>query len=85
VGCAQDRKSSEMCKWPSAERLRKNYLFIGHAEAGQNLAVLQTICHTCLFHDVNSYEYIKDVLVRVSSLPASKRDERLPQNGQSPP
>ena len=64
---------------------RKNYLFVGHAEAGQNLAVLQTICHTCLLHDVNPYEYIKDVLVRVSSHPASKLDELLPQNWQSPP
>ncbi|MFT4704655.1 MAG: transposase [Bradymonadia bacterium] len=64
---------------------RKNYVFVGHAEAGQNLAVLQTICHTCLLHDVNPYEYIKDVLVRVSSHPASKLDELLPQTWQSLP
>jgi transposase len=64
---------------------RKNYLFVGHAEGGHNLAVLQTLCHTCLLHDVNPYEYIRDVLIRVSSHPASRLDELLPQRWAPPP
>ena len=64
---------------------RKNYLFVGHFEGGQNLTVLQTICHTCQLHGVNPYEYLSDVLVRVREHPASRLDELLPQNWVSPP
>ncbi len=64
---------------------RKNFLFVGHAEAGQNLSVLQSICATCLLHDVNPYEYLRDVLVRMQSHPASRIDELLPMNWKPPP
>lgn len=64
---------------------RKNYLFVGHATGGKNLAVLQTLCHTCQLHGVNPYEYIKDVLVRVSSHPAKHLDDLLPQQWVPPP
>lgn len=59
---------------------RKNFLFVGHEEAGQNLAMLQTITATCRLHNVDSYEYIKDVLIRIQTHPAAKIDEILPQN-----
>ncbi len=59
---------------------RKNFLFVGHEEAGQNLAILQTITSTCRLHNVDSYEYIKDTLIRIQTHPASKIDELLPQN-----
>lgn len=59
---------------------RKNFLFVGHEQAGQNLAILQTITATCRLHNVNPYEYIKDVLIRIQTHPASKIDELLPQN-----
>lgn len=59
---------------------RKNFLFVGHDEGGRNLAMLQTICHTCLLHGVNPYEYLKDVLVRVRTHPAARIDELLPMN-----
>jgi len=59
---------------------RKNFLFVGHEEAGQNLAILQTITSTCRLHNVDAYEYIKDVLIRIQTHPASKIDEILPQN-----
>jgi len=59
---------------------RKNFLFVGHEEAGQNLAILQTITSTCRLHNVDAYEYIKDVLIRIQTHPASKIDELLPQN-----
>ncbi len=44
---------------------RKNFLFAGHDEGAQNLAVLQTIVATCLHHGVNPEAYIADVLVRI--------------------
>jgi transposase len=44
---------------------KKNFLFAGHDEGAQNLAVLQTIVATCLLHGVNPEAYIADVLVRI--------------------
>lgn len=64
---------------------RKNFLFVGHEEAGQNLAILQTITSTCRLHKVDPYEYIKDILIRVQTHPASKIDELLPQNWRPTP
>jgi len=59
---------------------RKNFLFVGHDEGGRNLAILQTICHTCVLHGINPYEYIKDVAVRVRTHPNDRLDELLPGN-----
>ncbi len=59
---------------------RKNFLFVGHDEGGRNLATLQTICHTCLLHGVNPYEYVQDVAVRVRTHPNDRLDELLPWN-----
>jgi len=63
----------------------RKFLFVGHHEGGQNLAILQTTCSTCQRHGVNPYEYIRDVAVRVSSHPASRLDELLPMNWSPPP
>jgi transposase len=59
---------------------RKNFLFVGHEQAGQNHAIVQTIVSTCRLHNVDPYEYIKDVLIRIQTHPAAKIDELLPQN-----
>jgi len=61
---------------------RKVFLFVGHDVAAQHLAILQTIMSTCRIHDVNPYEYVKDVLIRIQHHPMSKLDELLPQNWQ---
>lgn len=59
---------------------RKNYLFAGHEEGAQNLAILQTIVATCKLHNVDPYEYIKDVIIKLQ-LPETKDvDPLLPQN-----
>jgi transposase len=63
---------------------RKNFLFVGHDEAGENLAILQTVVSTCRLHDVNPYDYIKDVLIRIQTHPASRIDELLPMNWKPP-
>ena len=57
---------------------RKNYLFVGHDVAGQNLAILQTFVATCVANDVNPQEYLTDVLIRIQTHPQSKIDELLP-------
>jgi transposase len=63
---------------------RKNFLFAGHVEGAQNLAVLQSIVATCRLHGVNPYEYIKDLLIRVQHYPAREIDDLLPWNWQPP-
>lgn len=63
---------------------RKNYLFVGHDLAGENLAVLQTLVATCVANGVNPQEYLADVIIRIQTHPQSKLDDLLPQNWQPP-
>ena len=42
---------------------RKNYLIVGNSQAGQNLAIVQTLVQTCTLHKVNPQEYLTDVLM----------------------
>lgn len=59
---------------------RANFLFVGHDEAGQNLAILQTLVATCKLHGVNPYDYLVDVLIRIQNHPAARVAELLPMN-----
>ena len=59
---------------------RKNFLFVGDLEAGKNIAGLYSIVATCELRNINPYEYLCDVLMRVNDHPASKIDELLPGN-----
>jgi len=64
---------------------RKNFLFAGHIEGAQNLAVLQSIVATCRLHGVNPYEYIKDLLIRMQTHRAARVAELMPWNWKPPP
>ncbi len=64
---------------------RKNYLFVGHNEAGENLAGLYSLVATCEANGVNPFDYLADVLIRVQIHPASQIDELLPHNWKPPP
>lgn len=57
---------------------RKNYLFVGHEQAGKNSAMLASLIATCVLHDVNPQEYLADVLLRVQDHPATEIDDLLP-------
>jgi transposase len=57
---------------------RKRSLFAGSSEHAQNLAVLHSIVATCRLHEVNPYEYIRDMLIRVQTHPASRVAELMP-------
>ena len=57
---------------------RKNYLFVGHEEAGQNLAMLCSLIATCKLHDVNPQQYLADVLIRIQEHPSSAVQDLLP-------
>lgn len=64
---------------------RKNFLFAGHVEGAQNLAILQSIVSTCRLHGVNPYEYVKDLLIRIQTHPRADIDALLPWNWTPPP
>ena len=49
-----------------------------HEEAGENLAGLYFLVATCEANGINPYEYLRDVLLRVSNHPAARVDELLP-------
>ena len=57
---------------------RKNFLFVGHDDAGDNLAGLYSVVATCEANGVNPLEYLADVLVRVNTHPNKQIDELLP-------
>ncbi len=63
---------------------RKNFLFVGHDDAGENLAGLYSLIATCEASQVNPVDYLADVLMRVQSHPASRIDELLPHNWAPP-
>jgi transposase len=63
---------------------RKNFLFVGTDEAGENLAGLYSLIATCEANGVNPVEYLADVLLRVQTHPASQIDELLPHNWVPP-
>ncbi|MEZ4263348.1 MAG: transposase domain-containing protein, partial [Polyangiaceae bacterium] len=54
------------------------FLFVGHEDAGDNIAALYTLVATCEAHGVNPFDYLRDVLMRVSTHPASDIDALLP-------
>jgi len=62
---------------------RKNYLFVGSEHGGRRAAILYTLIRTCERHNVNAWEYLKDVLIRVSTHPANQIDALLPQAWQA--
>ena len=51
---------------------KKNFLFIGHPEAGQRSAVIYSILGSCRRHGINPAEYLQDVFER---LPKAKTSE----------
>ena len=57
---------------------RKNYLFVGHKEAGRNTAMLASMLAACVLHGVNPQEYLADVLIRVQDHPASAIGDLMP-------
>jgi transposase len=57
---------------------RKTFLFVGHLEAGKNLAGLYSLVASCELNGINPIAYLSDVLLRIDRHPAAKIDELLP-------
>jgi transposase len=63
---------------------RKNFLFVGNPDCGDNLAGMYSLIATCDLHEVDPLEYLRDVLLRVDTHPAAKIDELLPHRWTPP-
>ena len=59
---------------------KKNWLFIGHPDAGWRSAVMYSIFGSCKRHNVEPYQYLVDVLPRIMDHPNKQIHELLPQN-----
>ena len=58
----------------------KNWLFIGHPNAGPRAALMFTLIENCRMLGINPETYLTDVLTRVDDHPASRIDELTPHN-----
>ena len=48
---------------------KKNWMFVGHPEAGERSAVIYSLLGSCRRHEINPFDYLKDLFTR---LPAAK-------------
>jgi hypothetical protein len=58
---------------------RRNWLFIGHEDAGDRAALFYTLMASCRVHGINPMEYLRDVLTRLPSAKNSKIDQFTPE------
>ena len=57
---------------------RKNFLIAGCHEAAQHGAILFSLFGCCLKNNVNPYQWLVDVLTRLSDCKQSELDDLLP-------
>jgi transposase len=57
---------------------RKNWLFAGSLRAGQRAAAIMSLLHTARLNGHEPYAYLKDVLQRLPTQPASALADLLP-------
>lgn len=60
----------------------KNWLFIGSELAGQRAAVVMSLVQSAKLSGLDPWAYLRDVLARIHSHPASRIDELLPHRWQ---
>jgi transposase len=58
---------------------RKNWLNFGSEKAAHRAMVLLTLVQTCKAHQVDPFQYLRDVIDRVSTHPMSRIDELTPR------
>lgn len=74
-----DNNLTENAIRPSAVG-KKNWLFIGHPEAGWRSAVIYSIVVSCRRRGIDPWQYLSDVLRRLPSLKQSELQTLLPAN-----
>ncbi len=63
---------------------RSNWLFAGSLRAGKRAAAVMSLVHSAKLNGHDPYAYLKDVLERLPTQPASRIDELLPHIAGSP-
>ena len=58
---------------------KKNWLFIGEAEAGERSAILYTVVESCRRRGIDPYTYLKEVLTRLPSMTNRQIAEVTPE------
>jgi transposase len=58
---------------------RKNWLFAGSFEGARRAALLYSLVQSCASVDVNPFEYLKDVLLRIATHPQRLIGQLTPQ------
>jgi transposase len=71
---------------------KKNWLFVGEADAGERAAIIYTLIESCRRRGIDPYAYLKDVLTRLPKMtnhqipevtPSAWATARLPEQRQS--
>jgi len=62
---------------------RKNWMFAGSDNGGVRAAVIYSLVSTCKRDGIDPFEYLRDVLERVSTHPARRIEELLPHRWKS--
>jgi transposase len=57
---------------------KKNWLFIGAAEAGERCAILFTVVEACRRYGINPFEYLRDVFTRMPGMRAAEYAKLTP-------
>jgi transposase len=57
---------------------KKNWLFIGEAEAGERSAIIYTVIETCRRRRIDPYRYLRDVLTRLPQMNIQQVPDLLP-------
>ena len=68
----------------AAAHNRKNWLFAGSLRAGQRAASIMSLLHTARLNGHEPYRYLKDVLERLPTQPASALADLLPAHWAPP-
>ncbi|MET3395811.1 hypothetical protein ABIC33_006488 [Variovorax sp. 1140] len=62
---------------------RSNWLFAGSLRAGQRAAAVMSLVHSARLNGHEPHAYLKDILERLPTQPASRVEELLPHRWQS--
>jgi hypothetical protein len=74
-----DNNLTENAIRPSAVG-KKNWLFIGHPQAGWRSAVIYSLIVSCRRRGIEPWEYLRDVLTRLPAMKHSELPSVLPAN-----
>lgn len=59
---------------------KKNWMFIGHPDAGQRSAIIYTLLECCKRRGINPQEYLRDVLTRIPAMTNQQTRSLTPAN-----